>query len=118
MAEESTTPDLAQRARTSLEALNRRDFDALLPYAARDVVYDTSPSGFRVYKGVAAIRDFIEGYWRALEDLRFELEGFHDLGNGVTFAVNLQHARPMGSTAPVQARKAHSPSGRTSWSCA
>ena len=26
---------------------------------------------------------------------------------GVTFAVNRQHARPVGSTAPVQAREAH-----------
>jgi ketosteroid isomerase-like protein len=107
MAEESTTPDLIELTRTTLEAVNRRDFDALLPYAAADVVYDTSPSGFGVYKGVPAIRDFIEGYWNAFEDLRFELEEFDDLGNGVTFAVNRQHARPVGSTAPVQAREAH-----------
>jgi len=105
--EESTSPDLAELARRQLDAVNRHDFDALLPYAAPNVVYDTTPSGFGAYQGQAAIRDFIEGYWKAFEELRFELEEFVDLGNGVTFAVNRQHARPVGSTAPVQAREAH-----------
>jgi ketosteroid isomerase-like protein len=107
MREESTTPDLAELARRQLDAVNRRDFDALLPYAAPNVVYDTTPSGFGVYEGQGAIRDFIEGYWNAFVELRFELEEFVDLGNGVTFAVNRQHARPVGSTAAVQAREAH-----------
>jgi ketosteroid isomerase-like protein len=107
MPKRPVTPDLTELTRATLEAVNRREFDALLPYAAADVVYDTSPSGFGVYKGVPAIRDFIEGYWNAFEDLRFELEEFHDLGNGVTFAVNRQHARPVGSSAPIQAREAH-----------
>ena len=106
MSEESTPPDLVEVVHRQLEAVNRRDFDALLPYAAPNVVYDTSPSGFGVYVGVAAIREFIEGYWKAFEDLRFELEEFVDLGNGVTFAVNGHHARTIGSTAPIQAREA------------
>ena len=62
--------------------------DALMTYAAPGVVYDTTPSGFGVYEGQAAIREFIEGYWYAFEDLRLELEEFLDLGNGVTFAVS------------------------------
>ena len=99
--------DVLEITRKSLEAVNRRDFDALMTYAAPGVVYDTTPSGFGVYEGQAAIREFIEGYWYAFEDLRLELEEFLDLGNGVTFAVNRQHARPVGSTAPVQAREAH-----------
>ena len=106
MSGESTPPDLVEVVHRQLEAVNRRDFDALLPYAAPNVVYDTSPSGFGVYVGVAAIREFIEGYWKAFEDLRFELEEFVDLGNGVTFAVNRHHARTIGSTAPIQAREA------------
>jgi len=106
VSEESTPPDLVEVVHRQLEAVNRRDFDALLPYAAPNVVYDTSPSGFGVYVGVAAIREFIEGYWKAFEDLRFELEEFVDLGNGVTFAVNRHHARTIGSTAPIQAREA------------
>ena len=106
MSGESTPPDLVEVVHRQLEAVNRRDFDALLPYAAPNVVYDTSPSGFGVYVGVAAIREFIEGYWKAFEDLRLELEEFVDLGNGVTFAVNGHHARTIGSTAPIQAREA------------
>ena len=107
MSENVPNLDLAELARSGLEAVNRRDFDALLPYAAPGIVYDTSPSGFGVYTGEAAIRDFVEGYWRAFEDLRFELEEFQDLGNGVTFAVNRQRARPVGSSAPIEAREAH-----------
>ena len=86
--------------------MNRRDFDALMSYAAPDLVYDTSPSGFGVYEGLAAIRTFITGYWDTFEELRLELEEFLDLGNGVTFAVARHHARPIGSTAPIQAREA------------
>jgi ketosteroid isomerase-like protein len=107
MPEESTTPDLADLARKQLEAVNRRDADTLASFAASGVVYDTSPSGFGVYEGQAAVRDFIEGYWDLFEELRFELEEFVDLGNGVTLSVNRQHARPVASTAYVQAREAH-----------
>jgi ketosteroid isomerase-like protein len=107
MSEEPASPDLVELARASVEAANRRDFDALMSFAAPDVVYDTSPSGFGVYEGQAAIRAFITGYWEAFEDLRFELEEVLDLGNGVIFSVNRQHARPVGSAADIQAREAH-----------
>ena len=46
MSQESTAPDPEELARLSVEAVNRRDFDALLPYAAPGLVYDTTPSGF------------------------------------------------------------------------
>jgi ketosteroid isomerase-like protein len=107
MSEEPTWPDLAEVTRLQLEAMNRRDFDAMLPYAAPNLVYDTTPSGFGVYEGVAAIREFVEGYWELFDELSFELEEFVDLGNGVTFAVNRQRALPSGSSAHVQAREAH-----------
>jgi ketosteroid isomerase-like protein len=107
MPEESTTPDLVELVREQLDAVNRRDADALASFAAADVVYDTSPSGFGVYEGQEAIRGFIEGYWGLFEELRFELEEVLDLGNGVTFAVNRQRARPVGSRAYVEAREAH-----------
>jgi ketosteroid isomerase-like protein len=107
MSEGSTTPDPAELTRLQVEAVNRRDFDALLPYAAPNLVYDTTPSGFGVYEGMAAIREFIEGYWETFEELSFELEEFVDLGNGVTFAVNRQRAVPSGSSAHVQTREAH-----------
>jgi ketosteroid isomerase-like protein len=86
--------------------VNRRDFDALMSYAAPDLVWDSSPNGLGVFEGQATIRTVITGYWDTFEDLRCELEDFLDLGNGVTFAVLRQHARPIGSTASVQAREA------------
>jgi ketosteroid isomerase-like protein len=107
MSEESTTPDLLELARVSLEAVNRRDLDALMTLVAFDAAYDTSPSGMGVYEGHAAIRAFLKGYWDCFEELRFELEEAVDLGNGVTFIVNRQVARPLGSTAYVRTREAH-----------
>jgi len=59
------------------------------------------------YEGHAAIGAFLKGYWEAFEQLRFELEEALDLGNGVTFLVNRQVARPVGSTADVRTREAH-----------
>jgi ketosteroid isomerase-like protein len=107
MPKESTSPDLVELIRLQVEAVNRRDFDALLSYAAPTLVYDTTPSGFGVYEGLEAIREFIEGYWETFDELSFELEEFVDCGNGVTFAVNRQHALPSGGSAQVKAREAH-----------
>jgi ketosteroid isomerase-like protein len=107
MSEESMTPDPVALARSQVEAVNRRDMDALLRFCAPDGVYDTSPSGLGVYEGPAAIRAFIEGWWDAFEALTFELEEVLDLGNGVTFSVVRQHARPAGSSGHVQTREAY-----------
>jgi ketosteroid isomerase-like protein len=107
MPEESTTPDLVELVRKQLDAASRGDAAALATFVAPDVVYDTSPSGFGIYEGQEAVGTFIEGYWGLFDELRFELEEVVDLGNGVTFAVNRQHARPVGSTAHVQTREAH-----------
>jgi ketosteroid isomerase-like protein len=102
-----SNPDPAELARLQVDAVNRRDFDALLAYADPDLVYDTTPSGFGVYQGISAIREFVEGYWAAFDELRFEVEEFTDLGNGVTLTVNRQEGVPAGSTAAVQSREAH-----------
>jgi hypothetical protein len=107
MSEESNDPDLVELASRQLEAVNRRDLDAvMIPFAA-DAVYDTAPSGMGVYEGHAAIRAFIKGYWDCFEELRFELEQALELGSGVAFLVNRQVARPVGSTATVRIREAH-----------
>jgi ketosteroid isomerase-like protein len=107
VSQEPAAPDPAEVTRRQIAAVNGRDFDAMLPYAAPDLVYDTSPSGFGSYEGIAAIREFIESYWKTFDELTFELEEFTDLGHGVTFAVNRQRALPAGSSAPVEAREAH-----------
>jgi ketosteroid isomerase-like protein len=107
MSEGSTTPGPAELTRLQVDAVNRRDFDAMLPYAAPNLVYGTTPSGFGVDEGTAAISESVEGYWELFDELSFELEEFVDRGNGVTFAVNRQEALPAGSTARISAREAH-----------
>ena len=51
MPEKSTTPDQAEFARRQIEAVNRRDMDALMSVCPPDGVYDTSPSGLGVFEG-------------------------------------------------------------------
>ena len=106
MSAQSTPPDLVEFAHRQLEAANRQDIDTLMSLAAPDAVYDTSPSGLGVYEGRDAIAAFFTAYWHAFEELRFELEELLDLGNGVTLTVIRHHARPIGSSAYVEAREA------------
>jgi ketosteroid isomerase-like protein len=106
MSEESTTPDLVELTRSVFEAVNRRDLDAVMSLCRPDCVHDPSPTGLGVFEGPAAIRGFLEDWWGAFEELRFELEEVRDLGRGVVFAVVRQDARPAGSTGYVRAREA------------
>lgn len=106
MAEESTTPDLVELVRRQLEAVNRRDLDAVMSLCPPDGVYDTR-GAFGVYEGTVAIRGFLEEWWGTFAELRFELEELLDLGNGVTFSVVREDARPVGSTGYVRRREAY-----------
>jgi hypothetical protein len=64
MTEESTTPDLVELTRTFYETMDRDwDFDALAGFFAPDAVWDLSESHLGIYEGVAAIGDFLVGYW-------------------------------------------------------
>jgi ketosteroid isomerase-like protein len=107
MSEESTTPDVVELTRGQWEAVNRGDVDALMSRFPPDGVYDPSPTGLGVFEGPAAIRGFLEEWWGAFEELRYELEEVRDLGNGVVFAVVRQDGRPAGSTGYVRAREAY-----------
>ena len=107
MSEESTTPDVVELVRGQWKAVNRRDLDALMSLCPPDGVYDPSPNGLGVFEGPVAIRGFIEEWWGAFEELRYELEEVLDLGNSVVFAVVRQDARPAGSTGHVRAREAY-----------
>jgi len=107
MSDDSTTPDLVELVRRQFEAVNRRDMDAVMSLCPPDGVYDTSPGGLGVYQGPVAIRGFLEEWWGAFEELRFELEEVLDLGNGVTFSVVREDARPVGSTGYVRRREAY-----------
>jgi len=103
MCEESTTPDLVELARRSIEA---DDVEAALSFYAPDAVWDASPWGMGVFEGKAAVRGFFEDWRSSYSGIERTAEEIRDLGNEVTFAVILQRARVAGSTGSVQLRYA------------
>ena len=90
MSQEFTTPDPVELVRKQLEALDRGDLDGVMSSVAEDVVLDGRADHF---EGRAAIRGFLEDWFRAWEELDFELEEVSDLGGGVVFAVVIQDGR-------------------------
>ena len=101
MTEESTTPDLEELVRTSLEARNRHDLDAALRFYAPDCVVEQETG---THEGVSAIRAFLEEWSGFFEEIEWESEEVVDLGNGVGFAVIRLHGRPVGSSGHFQMR--------------
>jgi ketosteroid isomerase-like protein len=105
MPEESKTRyDLVQLTCSWFEAATSGDLDRTLSFFGPDPVWDMSPMGMGVFKGLAAIRGFYTDWMGAYEDYKIEAEEIHDLGNGVTVGVILQQGRPMGSAGTVQLR--------------
>jgi ketosteroid isomerase-like protein len=103
MPEKSTTPDLEELWRRLLDALNSRDFDAVMNFYAPDAVLNSM--GMRTsFAGVAAIRGYFEDFINAYEEYEVEPQEILDLGNGITFGVLLQQGRPVGSSGRVQMR--------------
>jgi ketosteroid isomerase-like protein len=102
MREESTTPDLVQRVRLLIEAMNRRDFDAFESFFTPDAVWRGMEIG--TFEGAAAVRGFVEDMVSPYEEWEMESEEILDLGNGVIFAVIVQSGRPVGSTGHVEFR--------------
>jgi len=94
MAEESTTPDLVALTRQLFDAASSGDVDALMQFYAPDAVWETT---LVTLDGSAAIRERLEEWLGAFDELEFELEEILDLGDGVTLTVVNQRARPAGS---------------------
>ena len=69
MAEESTTPDLAELTRRAYESFSRRDLDAVMRDYDHDSVLDLSPAGLGSYEGKAAIRGFLRDWMGAWDEL-------------------------------------------------
>lgn len=111
MSEESATPDPVALVRESIDAGDRGDLEALLALYSPDATWDMSNVGMGEFKGLAAIRGFLEDWFGLYEEMRWEAEEIRDLGNGVTLAVVAQKGRPRGSTGEVQVRSA----GVTIW---
>ena len=56
-------------------------------------------------EGRAAIRRFLEDWFRVYEELDFEVEEVSDLGGGVVFAVVIQDGRPVGGDGRLRQRE-------------
>ena len=99
MPEQSTSADLVELSRRSVEAANRGDFDAMISFFAPDAVWDSSSAGVGAYfEGVTAIRSFLEEWIASFEDYEYNQEESQDLGNGVSFVVATFGGRPTGSS--------------------
>jgi hypothetical protein len=97
MSEESTTPDLVELTRTFYETMDRDwDFDALAGFFAPNAVWDLSASHLGSYEGVAAIGDFLVGYWATWEDHHHEIEEILDFGHGVLSVASWEDGCPRG----------------------
>jgi ketosteroid isomerase-like protein len=101
MSEEST-PDLVELVRKQVEALNRRDLDGVVTSVAEDGVLDGRAD---LIEGRAAIRGFLDEWFRAYEELDYELEEVTHLGGGVVFAVMVQDGRLAGSAGRIRQRE-------------
>ncbi len=104
--EESTTLDLVELVRRSVDAVNRPDFDQFAGFFGSDSVWDLSPMGLGIYEGSPAVRAFVEDWQGSYEKFALALEEVLDLGNGVVFAVVVQRARLTNSTGEVRMRYA------------
>ena len=103
MSEESTTSDPVELVRKQLEALDRRDLDGVMSSVAGDAVFAARFGD--VFEGRAAIRRFLDDWFRAYEENNYELEEVSDLGGGVVFAVVIQDGRPVGGDGRLRQRE-------------
>jgi ketosteroid isomerase-like protein len=104
MSEESTTPDLVELTRESIEALNE-SIEAGMSFYAPDAVWDAS-WGMGVFEGQEAVRGFFKDWRSTYDEMTREIEAIRNLGTEITFAVILQAGRLLGSSASVQLRYA------------
>ena len=102
MSKEFTTPDPVELVRKQLEALDRGDLEGVMSGVAEDGAFD---SRMELLEGRAAIRGFLDEWFRAYEELDFELEEVSHLGGGVVFAVVIQDGRPVGGDGHVRQRE-------------
>ena len=102
MAEASTTPDPVELTRLAFEAVNQGDIDAVMSFFAPDAVLDGRVENLF---GRAAIRGFLEEWFGFFAELRYEVEEFVVLDDGVVLAVVNQEGRPVGVDGQVHLRE-------------
>jgi ketosteroid isomerase-like protein len=106
MPEESTTPDLVELSYRRLDAVNRRDLEAVVSFFAADAVWDMSPIDMGVVAGRDAIRNALKTWWETFPAIMSELDEVLDLGSGVVLQAVTQRGRPTGSTSDIRQRSA------------
>ncbi len=84
MPEQSLSP--VELVRQAFDAGNRHDVDAIMGFHAPEAVWDLSDQGLGTFEGVAAIRGWIEDWFRTWVDLHLDVLDVVDLGNGVVFS--------------------------------
>jgi ketosteroid isomerase-like protein len=104
--EESTTPDPVELVRRAFEPTMSRDIDGIMSFYGPDAVWDLSTGGLGVFQGRAAIREFMEDWFRSYDRIETDLEEVVQLGSGVTFVVPVQKGRLAGSSAEIEIRYA------------
>jgi ketosteroid isomerase-like protein len=102
MSEESTIPDPAELTRVVFEAVNQRDIDTVMSFFAPDAFLE---GRVEVLEGRAAIRGFLDEWFGSFAELRFEVEEFVVLDDGVVLAVVSQEGRPVGVDGQVHQRE-------------
>ena len=103
MSEESTTPDVVELTRLAFEAANQRDIDTVMSFFAPDAVYQGRTG--ELYEDRAAIRGSFGEWFGSFAELRFEVEEFVVLDDGVVLAVISQQGRPVGVDGQVHQRE-------------
>ena len=99
--EESTTPDLVELARRSVEAFGGGDFDTTMSIFAADAIWDSVGLG-TTFAGKDAIRSFLEEWRGRYASYAVAVQEIVDLGNGVVLVRSGQTGRPAGSPAHVR----------------
>ena len=105
-ADESATPGSVGLAQRLMEAVNARNVEAFMACFAPEAVVDLTRTAGVVNEGRDAIRRYQEDWLASFDELTYSAEEIVDFGNGVTFAIVMQSARPIGTTASVHAREA------------
>ncbi len=105
MAEESTTPDLADRTREVFDAARGQDSEAVLSFFAPDAVMDLSDGGLGTFRGIAAIGGFLEDWFGTWDSYQIDPEEIGDFGHGVVFIVYREQGS-VGSGGSIGQRRA------------
>jgi hypothetical protein len=100
MSEQSTTPDLVELTRRSLEA-GLKEIDTGMRSFARDAVWEVPALGTRL-EGVEAIRGFLVDWRGAFAEFEIDLQEVLNMGNGVVLTSTQSNAILQGGAMPLQ----------------